>query len=174
MPLPTMHQVYLSLGTNLGRRRSNLQKAIWDMAEMMVIQALSPVYETKPWGGVAQPTYLNMCLTAQTSLEPRPLLNALKKLENKLGRQPTIRWGARQIDIDILFFDDLVCEEADLIIPHPHLLERAFVLIPLNDIAPHYVHPVVNESVATLCQRVDASGVSLIREPLFATHSSSS
>jgi len=123
----------------------------------------SPVYETEPWGYADQPPFLNMALCAATDLSPRDLLGRLKDIEATLGRIPSFRNGPRLIDLDILFYDDLVLDTPALVIPHPRLHERAFVLIPLAEIAPGLVHPALGLSVAQLVETVDRRGVSLFQ-----------
>jgi 2-amino-4-hydroxy-6-hydroxymethyldihydropteridine diphosphokinase len=151
--------IYLALGSNLGDRSANLRAAITAMPPGVHVIQESPVYETEPWGLADQPLFLNMVLKAETSLGPVELLQQLKLLEAGLGRQPSVRWGPRLIDIDILFYADLVLEIKGLVIPHPHLHERAFVLVPLADLAPDLLHPVFCKSVRDLLAGVDASGV---------------
>ena len=151
--------VYLALGTNLGDRMDNLRRAIAALSPSVKVTALSSVYETPPWGYADQPAFLNMALAAETDLEPLALIAFLKKLETYLGREKTFRNGPRLIDMDILFYDDLVFEQADLVIPHPRLHERAFVLVPLNDIAPDRMHPVLKRTVRDLLKDVDTKGV---------------
>ncbi len=151
--------IYLALGSNLGDRSANLRAAITAMPPGVRVIQESPVYETEPWGLTDQPFFLNMVLKAETSLGPVELLQQLKNLEAGLGRQPSVRWGPRLIDIDILFYADLVLEIKGLVIPHPHLHERAFVLVPLADLAPDLLHPVFCKSVRDLLAGVDASGV---------------
>jgi len=151
--------VYLALGTNLGDRMDNLRRAIAALSPSVKVTALSSVYETPPWGYADQPAFLNMALAAETDLEPLALIAFLKKLETDLGRKKTFHNGPRLIDMDILFYDDLVFEQADLVIPHPRLHERAFVLVPLNDIAPDLMHPVLKRTARDLLKDVDTKGV---------------
>jgi 2-amino-4-hydroxy-6-hydroxymethyldihydropteridine diphosphokinase len=156
-----MHTIYLALGTNLGDRMENLRRAIAALPPTVRVTALSSVYETPPWGYTDQPAFLNMALAGETESEPLALISFLKKLETDLGREKTFRNGPRLIDMDILFYDNLVFDQSDLVIPHPRLHERAFVLVPLNDIAPELVHPVLNRTVRDLLKGVDAKGVNL-------------
>jgi 2-amino-4-hydroxy-6-hydroxymethyldihydropteridine diphosphokinase len=119
----------------------------------------SPVYETAPWGVTDQPAFLNMVIKGKTRLSPRNLLKHLKLLENRLGRLPSIRYGPRKIDMDILFYADLLFAAPELTLPHPRLHERAFVLVPLADIAPGLVHPVFGKNILQLLAEVDTTGV---------------
>src|SRR5450759_1271407 len=151
--------IYLALGSNLGDRSSNLRAAIAALPPAVRVLMESPVYETLPWGYTDQPAFLNMVLKGETSLGPVELLEGLKKLETSLGRQPSVPWGPRLIDMDILFYADLVLSIQGLEIPHPHLHERAFVLVPLADLAPDLLHPVFCKSVRELLEGLDQSGV---------------
>jgi 2-amino-4-hydroxy-6-hydroxymethyldihydropteridine diphosphokinase len=153
------HIVYIALGTNLGERLANLREAIESMPPEVTVLTESHVYETLPWGYEDQPDFLNMVVKAETDLEPESLLNYLKQLEVELGREQNFRWGPRLIDLDILFYDDLVIESPPLVIPHPRLHERAFVLVPLADVAADYVHPVLGEFVWGLLLKADVSGI---------------
>ncbi|MCB8979690.1 MAG: 2-amino-4-hydroxy-6-hydroxymethyldihydropteridine diphosphokinase [Ardenticatenaceae bacterium] len=154
-----MHTIYLGLGTNLGDRVANLQAAVAGLSARMMITAVSPIYQTPPWGVTDQPDFLNLCLKAQTDLPPVELLAFVKNLEVELGRQPAKRWGPRFIDIDILFYAKQLVETENMTIPHPRLTERAFVLRPLADIAPDFVHPVLGETIAALSARVVDDGI---------------
>ena len=136
-----MAKVYLGLGSNLGDRAANIKKALQLLESQMELTAVSPLYETEPVGVKKQPLFLNAVCAGQTTLAPQALLEFVKGIEKKMGRTPTVRFGPRLIDIDILFYDDLVLETPTLQIPHPRLTRRAFVLVPLAQIAPHLVHP---------------------------------
>jgi 2-amino-4-hydroxy-6-hydroxymethyldihydropteridine diphosphokinase len=125
----------------------------------MEVKARSQVYETPPWGYEDQPKFLNQAVKATTYLDPEPLLKHLKRLEAALGRNVSFQNGPRLIDIDILFYDDLVLNTPSLVIPHPRLHERGFVLRPLMDIAPDLVHPVHKKSVRELAALCDMNGM---------------
>lgn len=153
------HTVYIALGTNLGDRLANLRAVIASMPPEIHVLAESHVYDTPPWGYENQPAFLNMVLKAETDLEPKLLLNYLKLLEVELGREQSFHWGPRLIDLDILFYDDLVLHSPPLIIPHPRLHERAFVLVPLMDIAPEYTHPRLGRSIKELSAEIDTKGI---------------
>ena len=153
------HIVYLALGSNLDDRLANLKQAIAALSPQMDVKAKSRVYETPPWGYTDQPMFLNQALKATTYVEPEPLLKHLKRLETALGRAPGFQNGPRLIDIDILFYDDLVLDTPSLVIPHPQAHERGFVLMPLNDIAPDLIHPSLKKTVRELLASCDTSGI---------------
>lgn len=155
------HTVYLALGSNVGNRAANLKAAIAALPPQMEVKAKSRIYETPPWGYLNQEKFLNQVLKVETYLSPEPLMKHLKRLEVALGREPTFQYGPRLIDIDILFFDDLVFESPIVTIPHPHVHERAFVLLPLMDIAPDFVHPVRKQTMRQLLTYCDISGIVL-------------
>ncbi|HVM71285.1 MAG TPA: 2-amino-4-hydroxy-6-hydroxymethyldihydropteridine diphosphokinase [Anaerolineales bacterium] len=151
--------VMLALGTNLGDRPGNLRSAIAALPPAVTVQEQSFVYETLPWGVIDQPKFLNMVIRGETRLQPQELLKTLKALEISLGRTPSIHYGPRKIDIDILFYDALILDTPELTLPHPHLHERAFVLVPLADLAPEQIHPVLGRSIRALLAEVDTTGV---------------
>jgi len=143
-------EVYLSLGSNIGDREDNLRKALKELSAEITIEKRSPVYETEPKHILAQPLFLNMALKGATNLSARELLQFIKKIEQEMGRLGGERFGPRIIDIDILFYGQEIVDEPDLVIPHPRLALRAFVLAPLNDIAPDLRHPILKVSVREL------------------------
>jgi len=153
------HIVYLSLGTNLGNRAANLKEAISSLPPQMNVKAKSKVYETPPWGYTDQDNFLNQVVKAATYLEPEKLLKHIKRLEVAMGRKASFRYGPRLIDIDILFYDDVVLETSSLTIPHPDLHERGFVLLPMMDIAPDFVHPLKKKSIRELVGFCDMGGI---------------
>ena len=157
--LPMTHTVYIALGTNLGERLDNLRAALDTMAPDVTVLAESHVYETAPWGFEDQPAFLNMAVKAETDLEPEALLKYLKQIEAELGREKSVRWGPRLIDLDILFYDDLIIDTPPLVIPHPRLHERGFVLVPLSDIASKFIHPVFGSHVKELLAEIDTEGI---------------
>jgi 2-amino-4-hydroxy-6-hydroxymethyldihydropteridine diphosphokinase len=156
-----MPTIYLALGTNLGNRPANLRAALNSLAPDIKILAESNIYETPPWGYTDQPAFLNMAVKCETDSDAAPLLKRLKQIEVRVGREATFRWGPRVIDIDILFYDDLVLESEALTIPHPRLHERAFALVPLADIAPDFVHPVLKKTIKELLSQVDSTEIKL-------------
>ena len=157
------HIVYLALGSNLGDRRENLRQAVASLSPQMTVKAKSHIYETPPWGYADQPMFLNQVVKAQTYLEPEPLIKHIKRLENALGRRESFRNGPRSIDIDILFYDDLVLDTPVLTIPHPRLHERGFVLLPMMDIATDLVHPVTQKSIREMAASCDLSGITQVK-----------
>lgn len=142
------HRVYVALGSNLGDRLSYIQSAIGLLGESgsCKIATTSKIYETEPWGYAAQGRFLNCVFKLQTVLTPDALLKTLRGIEKKLGRERNIPNGPRTMDLDILFYDNLVVSADGLVIPHPRLHERMFVMKPLCDIAPDFVHPVLGTS----------------------------
>ena len=157
-------RIYLSLGTNLGNREMNLEGVKSDLPPLVEILDCSPVYQTKPWGYLDQPDFLNQVLAVETSLSPRELLEYIKGIEKKIGREPSFRFGPRIVDIDILFYGDRIIQEEELIIPHPRIKDRAFVLIPLANIDPDLNYPGTESSISDLLLNVDQAGVDLYQE----------
>ncbi|HEY0610137.1 MAG TPA: 2-amino-4-hydroxy-6-hydroxymethyldihydropteridine diphosphokinase [Chitinophaga sp.] len=146
-----MNTAILLIGGNLDNRIANLQQAVQTIHQQAgkVIKA-SALYETAPWGNVQQPDYLNQALQIETSLEPLPLLHTLLNIERNIGRIRQQKWGARVIDIDIIFYGDQVISLPELKVPHPRMQNRRFVLVPLNEILPGLVHPVLQQNISTL------------------------
>ncbi len=157
------HIIYLALGSNLGNRSNNLQVAIGHLAPQVNHIVQSKVYETEPWGYSDQPLFLNQVIKANTELEPQELLTFVKDIEALMGRTETFRFGPRVIDLDILFYDDLILTLPDLSIPHPRIAERAFILVPLAEIAPELSHPIYRKTILQLKSNVDTSGIELYR-----------
>ncbi len=138
---------YLLLGTNLGDRSLNLSQATTLIAETIgLVTAASGVYETEPWGVAGQPNYWNQVLATETALEPMAMLAQIHEIEKFLGRERKIRWEARPIDIDILYYNDWLIDRPTLVVPHPRLAIRRFVLAPLAEIAPGFMHPALRKT----------------------------
>ena len=146
-----MAEVYLGLGSNLGDKAANLRESLRRLAggdgSAMTLLAVSSLYRTEPVGYLAQDWFLNAAVHIQTQLSPRELLKRLIAVERELGRVRTVRNGPRTIDLDILLWEDLIVNEDDLVIPHPRLHERLFVLEPLAEIAPDARHPVLGMTI---------------------------
>jgi 2-amino-4-hydroxy-6-hydroxymethyldihydropteridine diphosphokinase len=146
-----MNSIFLLLGSNLGNRHLFLKQAAQAIETGVgPITQYSSVYQTQAWGKTTEPDYLNQVLAVVTLLTPRQVLTAILTIEKQLGRERTEKWGSRTIDIDILFYNDAVINEPDLVIPHPHLHQRKFVLEPLAEIAPALVHPVLKQTILQL------------------------
>jgi 2-amino-4-hydroxy-6-hydroxymethyldihydropteridine diphosphokinase len=142
-----MNKVYLLIGGNMGDRMANLAQAIHLInQEIGPIQLTSSIYETAAWGNTNQPDFLNQSLMLHTSLDEETLMHQLLNIEIGMGRKRDIPMGPRTIDLDIIYFNDLVIENELITIPHPKIAERRFVLIPLAEIAPKFLHPVLNKT----------------------------
>mgnify|MGYP001626246962 CR=1 FL=1 len=150
------HFVYVAFGSNLGDRKSNILLAIDEMKKKsMEFLRISPMYETEPYGLKDQPKFINCAALVKTSYAPMELMDTLLDIEKSLGRVRTTKWGPRVIDIDIIFYDNRMINFVDLIIPHPDMQNREFVLKPLADIAPNYVHPKLKKSVVELLNEIE-------------------
>ncbi len=145
-----MAQTHLSLGSNLGDRLGNLRRAIEALAPEVVVRKVSSVYESKPMYLAKQSLFYNIALEGETKLPVRELFQHIKKIEQALGRSEALRNSPREIDIDILFYDDLILDTDDLTIPHPRMHERLFVMVPLEEIAPMVVHPVQGRPIVEI------------------------
>jgi 2-amino-4-hydroxy-6-hydroxymethyldihydropteridine diphosphokinase len=146
-----MNTAILLIGGNLGNRTENLQQAVQTIHQQAgKVVKVSALYETAPWGNVQQPDYLNQALQIETELGPLPLLHTLLEIERSIGRIRQEKWGARVIDIDIIFYNDAVISGPELKVPHPRMQNRLFVLVPLNEILPGWEHPVLHEPISAL------------------------
>ncbi len=146
-----MVDVYLLLGSNLGNRQLFLQDATRHIEKIAgKVLLYSGIYETQSWGKTNEPDYLNQVLLIQTELKPQLLLSELLNIEIMLGRQRLEKWGARTVDIDILFYGEEIIKEPNLTVPHPELHNRKFTLEPLAEIAPELWHPILNKTVLSL------------------------
>lgn len=155
------HKAYLSVGSNMGDRKKYLEDGIAALKAHPLIKQVkvSELIETAPYGGVEQADFLNAAIGLETLMEPEALLQALHEIENKAGRERTLHWGPRTLDLDILFFDKLVYESDTLVIPHPDLHNREFVLKPLSTIAPNYRHPLLGLTVSQELAELEKSSL---------------
>ena len=141
--MPEKARVLLSLGSNTGNRLLMLTKAQEELERRgFCITSRSRIWETFPWGLTDQPRFLNMCISAETELSPEEMLMTVKNIEVLLGRTKNLKWGPREIDIDIIAIEGFVIDRPEFKVPHSHMHERAFVLVPLREIAPCFRHPV--------------------------------
>ncbi|OHX65495.1 2-amino-4-hydroxy-6-hydroxymethyldihydropteridine diphosphokinase [Flammeovirga pacifica] len=146
-----MSSVIILLGANLGNKLLTLNKAV----ELIIkyigdIDLISDIYETAAWGKENQPSYYNQTIKVSTNISPQELILITQQIENELGRIRKEKWGARIIDVDILFYDNDIIETENLIVPHPYIQDRRFTLEPLTEIIPKYIHPVLNLSISEL------------------------
>jgi len=143
-----MARVFIGIGSNIGDRRRNIESAINSIRrEGIKITKISGFYETEPWGVKNQPYFINGVIEVETELSPIKLLLLLKRIERDIGRKKAMKWGPREIDLDILLYDDIILKSEILNIPHPFLEDREFVLKPLCEIAPNLIHPVLKKPV---------------------------
>lgn len=168
------YSVYLGLGANLGDRAGNIRRALTllDVEEGLRVERVSSLYETEPWGGVPQPPFLNAAVMAVSAIPVSALLSVCQRIEHTLGRVRTVRWGARCIDIDLLYVPNFTSQTTELTLPHPYLTERAFVLLPLAEIAPALV--ILGKSVADwAASAAGRSGVRRWEQPVADTREKS-
>jgi len=148
-----MPQVYIGIGSNLGNREENCKRAISLLIERGIkLIRSSSMIETEPWGIKEQPRFINMAIEIETEQKPKELLSTLKEIESEMGREGNTRWGPRIIDLDILFYDDLIIKTPELEIPHKGTYDRIHVLEPLSEIAPAMIHPVLRISIKELVE----------------------
>ncbi|MCD4818251.1 MAG: 2-amino-4-hydroxy-6-hydroxymethyldihydropteridine diphosphokinase [Candidatus Cloacimonetes bacterium] len=148
---------YIGLGSNLGKRKENILKAInfFKNYDKITFIKSSKIIETEPYGNIGQPNFLNCVIVIGSEIKPIDMLNICLKIEQKMGRKRTIKWGPRIIDIDILICDNQIVNENNLIIPHPELYKRKFVLTSLNELCPEFIHPIINKKIKTMYGSVD-------------------
>jgi 2-amino-4-hydroxy-6-hydroxymethyldihydropteridine diphosphokinase len=157
-----MNEVYLGLGSNVGDRLLNLNKAIELLSEEIQILKKSKIYVSKAVGYTDQPDFYNMVLYGKTDLNIEELFDFMKDVERNVGRVYRFHWGPREIDIDILFYNDLIYKSDKLNIPHPRLHERDFVLLPLKELNPELFHPVFNKRVSDLKEFMENSVIGVL------------
>ena len=154
-----IHTVFIALGSNIGDRMRALKEAIDLLPPDIMPASFSKVYETPPWGYEDQSSFLNQVIKTQTHLTPCEVLKRLKEIERELGRQPIFRYGPRLIDLDILFYDAMEYKSEKLTIPHPEIANRAFVLVPLMEIAPNYIHPVTHKKIIDMAAQIETGSI---------------
>ena len=150
-------EAYISIGSNMGNKKENLEKAISELSQVKdtFVTKKSEIIETEPFGYKEQDDFLNACVGIKTLLPARELLKELLAIEKRMGRERKIKWGPRIIDLDIIFYGKEVIEEEDLIVPHPYMEYREFVLKPLEEIIPNFVHPLLMKRVSTLRKELE-------------------
>ena len=158
-----MHQIFLALGSNIGNRKQYIEEAILLLLEKINDVIIAPLYETKPLYFEDQNNFLNTVLSGFTDLEPQELLQFTKTVQEKVGRVERFRNGPREIDIDILFYDNVVYKDEVLEIPHPRIQERDFVLQPFSDIDPDFSHPVLKKTIRELLDTLPEEQKSVIK-----------
>lgn len=164
-----MSRVYLGLGSNIDDRLKYLGKALKEIGELKDTKIIksSSIYQTEPWGIKEQNSFLNLVTLIETGIPPTELLKDLKDIEIRCGRIKREKWYEREIDIDILFYGNEIFNSGKLVIPHPELHKRKFVLVPLNEIDSGFIHPVFNESIETLLKKTsDNSEIKLYKDKL--------
>jgi 2-amino-4-hydroxy-6-hydroxymethyldihydropteridine diphosphokinase len=153
------HQLFLGLGSNLGNREENLSTAQSLIEEKVgIIRSKSSIYETAAWGITEQNAFLNQVIEVETSFSPSAVLHLVLKIEKDMGRIREIKWGERSIDIDVLYYNNEIISTENLAVPHPFIQERKFVLVPLCEIAPTFIHPKLKQSNFELLKKCQDSG----------------
>ena len=146
-----MNTIYIQLGSNIGRRESFIAKSMEQIEENIgKITTASSVFETTPWGNENQNNFLNSVIEIKTPFDAFTILQKSQEIENNLGRERSDKWGERTIDIDILFYNNKIINTKELTVPHPLIQKRKFVLVPLSEIAPNYMHPILKKNISTL------------------------
>ncbi len=145
-----MPMVFLGLGSNIDNKEDNINKTLMLISELYTIKKISHLYLTEPVGNIKQDWFLNCVVEIQTDVDPKKLLSTVKSIERKLGRTKTVKNGPRIIDIDILFYEDYILKTKTLVIPHPSIQDRLFVLQPMMDIKPDLIHPVLKRTIHEL------------------------
>lgn len=150
------HTAYIAMGSNMGNKRENIEEAIRIINDLHTckVSRISNFYETKPVGYLDQEDFVNCVIEIKTLLLPKELMGTLLSIEKKLKRERIIKWGPRTIDLDIILYDNIITTDEDVLIPHPRMHERLFVLKPLSDIAPYIIHPVLNKRIITLTEEL--------------------
>jgi 2-amino-4-hydroxy-6-hydroxymethyldihydropteridine diphosphokinase len=163
-----MPRVLLGLGSNAGNRRENLRLALRWLEPHCRVESVSSLYRSPavvPESAPPGPDYLNAACAVTTDLPPHELLRFVKEIEHAIGRRPAPRWSPRPIDIDILLYGDAVVADDDLVIPHPLLAERAFVIVPMAELAPEAMHPLLGKAIGELAEAVDFTGLEYLAGP---------
>lgn len=161
-----MHNAILLLGSNLGNKKEKIESALFELSKRAgKINLCSGLYKTSAWGIKEQPDFINQVVNLLTEMTPLELLNEINTIENKLGRLDRAKWHSREIDIDILFYDNEIIDNETLIIPHPQMTMRKFTMVPLAEILPDFIHPIFKKSIACLLDECkDNEKVELITE----------
>lgn len=165
-----MKNVFISIGSNLGDKIANCREAVEELAKFSKVDKLSSLYETEPVGKENQPNFINSAIEIETNLSAYELLIYLKSIEEKMGRVRTEKWGPRKIDLDIIFYGQLVIKNDDLIIPHPRAHLRRFVLEPICEIAPNFIHPVLDQTVSVVIKECEDNKQVIKLDEKFTIH----
>ena len=155
-----MNLVYLSIGTNLGNKIENLKNAISRLSSIVTIDSISSVYETEPLNVQKQDNFLNIAIEVQTNFPPLELIEKLKKIESEMGRVLSESNKPRIIDIDIIFYNSIILDEVRIQVPHPRAHKRAFVIFPIMDLNPAFVHPILNKSLMEISKNLSNQRIS--------------